>query len=292
MDHVKLSRQNSFLILLFVAGWIAVPAPRADGQTGAAGSLASPHAAAPVSAPVFDVAAIHRNVADQTGHSHIVSSPFDGNFKTVNVSLKALIRWAFEMPETRILGGPAWMETAKFDIDAKADSSVDAGMQALSSDAGRQQKERMVQALLADRFKLLSHTETRELPIYVLVVAKGGPRFGAIQSNGTTVNSGNGRIAVQGSNSVALLAEQLAKVVGRVVVDRTGIEGRYDLKLKWTPDDGATAWFNGTGGASAAADSGPSIFTALQEQLGLKLESQKGPVQVLAIDHVEMPSEN
>jgi uncharacterized protein (TIGR03435 family) len=194
------------------------------------------------------------------------------------------------MPETRILGGPSWIDTTKFDIDAKADGSVDAQLHLLSSDAGRWQKERMVQALLADRFKLVTHGETRELPIYALVVAKGGPRFGAIQANGTTINSGNGHIEVQASNSVSVFAEELARVAGRVVVDKTGIQGRYDLMLKWTPDDSPTAGLNGS---TAAADaSGPSIFTALQEQLGLKLEPQKGPVQVLVIDHIEMPSEN
>ena len=239
--------------------------------------------------PVFDVAAIHQNVADRTGHSHIISSAHDGKFTSINVPLRALIRWAYEMPETRILGGPAWTDTTKFDIEARADSAVDAQLHALDSDAGKLQKERMLRALLADRFKLVTHTETRQLPIYALVVAKGGPRMGPVQSNGTTVNSGNGHIEVQASNSVPILAEQLANVVGRVVVDNTGIAGRYDLVLKWTPEDRADAGFNGGG---TAQDSGPSIFTALQEQLGLKLEPQKGPVEVLVIDRIEMPSEN
>jgi uncharacterized protein (TIGR03435 family) len=150
----------------------------------------------------------------------------------------------------------------------------------------------MVQALLADRFKLGTHVETRVLPVYALLVAKGGPRFGAVQANGTTINSGNGQIEVQGSNSVALLAEELAKNVGHVVVDKTGIEGRYNLALRWTPDRGTSPGFSVPERTSSAPDSPPSIFTALQEQLGLKLESQKGPVQVLVIDHIEMPSEN
>ena len=142
-----------------------------------------------VSAPVFDVAAIHQNITDQSGRSHIISSAHDGKFTSINVRLKALIRWAFEMPETRILGGPAWIDTTKFDIEAKADSAVDTQLHGLDSDAGKLQKERMLQALLADRFRLVTHNETRELPIYALVVAKGGPHTGAVQSNGTTVNS-------------------------------------------------------------------------------------------------------
>jgi uncharacterized protein (TIGR03435 family) len=270
-------------ILMLLAAFILAMIPSAYSQTGAAPALpASPPQSAPA-APVFDVAAIHQNIADQSGHNHIFSSPLDGQFRAVNVSAKMLIRWAFAMPETRILGGPPWLNSTMFDIDAKADSSVDTQMHGLTSDAGRLQKERMVQAFLADRFKLITHTETRELPIYALVAAKGGPKFGAIQTSGTTINSGNGHIEVQGSNSVSLLAEELGKIVGRVVVDKTGIDGRYDLILKWTPDEGA---------APEAGSSGPSIFTAIQEQLGLKLESQKGPVEVLVIDHIEMPSEN
>ena len=110
-------------------------------------------------------------------------------------------------------------------------------MHNLTSDTGREQKGKMVQALLADRFRLAMHNETRELPIYTLIVAKGGPKLGALQESGSSVNTGNGRIEVQMSNSVAVLAEELSKVVGRDVVDKTGIAGRYDLKLRWTPDD-------------------------------------------------------
>lgn len=263
------------------------------GQAAASQSSATPQGGnAPDSAPLFDVEAIHRNIDDRSGRNHIYSSPLDGHFRAVNVSAKMLARWAFEMPETRIVGGPAWFNSTMFDIDAKADSVVDSRMAGLSSDAGRREKERMVRALLAERFKLATHIETRELPIYALVVAKGGAKLGAIQTNGTTINSGYGHMEVQGSNSVALLAEELAKVVGRVVQDKTGIDGRYNLVLKWSPDLASAPVPNGSAGSSAGDNSGPSIFTAIEEQLGLKLESQKGPVEVLVIDHIEMPSEN
>jgi uncharacterized protein (TIGR03435 family) len=273
---------------------MTIAAPAANGQTGSAHSSSKPAAVTvPDSAPVFDVAAIHLHKPEPHEHNSIWSSPLDGHFRAVNISLMALVRWAFEMPETRILGGPGWMNSTNFDIEAKADSSVDEQMQALTPAAGGLKKRKMVQALLADRFKLVTHFETKELPIYALVAAKGGPKFGVIQSNGTTINSGTGHIEVQGSNSVALLAEELAKIVGRVVVDKTGVAGRYDLSLKWTPDDGAAPRQSSTERGAPAPDlSGPSIFTALQEQLGLKLMPQKGPVQVLVIDHIEMPSEN
>jgi uncharacterized protein (TIGR03435 family) len=243
--------------------------------------------AAPV-VPMFDVAAIHIHESQPHEHNSIWSSPSDGRFRTENISVISLIHWAYEMPDSRILGAPTWTGTAHFNIDATADPSVDQQLKGLTPDAGRKQKEKMVQGLLADRFKLAVHTETRELAIYALVVAKGGAKLGSTQESGTTINTGSGRMEVEGSNSVPLLAEELSKVVGRDVIDKTGLSGRYDLKLKWTPDDAAQPQLlNG-----APVEGGPSIFTALEEQLGLKLEPTKGPVQVLVIDHVEMPSAN
>lgn len=221
-------------------------------------------------------------------HNSIWSSPYDGNFKAENISVMSLIHWAYDMPETRILHAPGWAGTTNFNIDATTDPSVDRQLKSLPSEVGRERKQEMVQALLADRFQLALHTETRQLPIYILVVAKGGAKLGTAQQTGSSVSTGNGRIEVQMANSVAVLAEELSKVVGRDVIDETGIAGRYDLKLQWTPDVFADPAAN----PSPSPDSGPSIFTALEEQLGLKLKPANGPVRVLVIDHIEMPSEN
>ncbi len=260
---------------------------QAAPQPPAAGAPASPQTISPAPTPVFDVAAIHPHIPEPHEHNSIWSSPLDGQFKAENETLIMLIHWAYEMPESRILGAPAWASSAYFNIDAKADPAVDQQLHSLNADAARHVKEKMVQALLAERFKLVTRTETRELPVYNLVVAKDGPRFGPVQSNGTTINTGYGRIDVQASNSVATLAEELSKVAGRDVVDKTGIAGRYDLKLRFTPDEGP-ATLNG----EPIPNPPPGLFTALQEQLGLKLEPAKGPVPVLVIDHVEMPSAN
>ncbi len=237
--------------------------------------------------PQFDVAAIHPHIPEPHEHNSIWSSPFDGQFKAENETLVMLIHWAYQMPETRILGAPGWAASTYFNIEAKADPAVDQQLHNLSSDAARKVKEEMAQALLADRFRLAAHTETRELPVYNLVVAKDGPTFGPVQSNGTTINAGYGRIDVQSSNSLATLAEELSKVAGRDVVDKTGIAGRYHLALRFTPDEGP-ATLNG----EPIPNPPPGLFIALQEQLGLKLEPAKGPVQVLVIDHAEMPSAN
>jgi uncharacterized protein (TIGR03435 family) len=273
--------------LLSVAAFLLISV--AGLSTDRAQSAASPSAqAAQPATPVFDVAAIHVHIPQPHDHNSIWSSPFNGQFKAANMSVVMLIQWAYEIPDTRILGAPGWARSTFFNIDAEADPSVDQQMHNLNSDAGRKVKERMLQALLTDRFQLVTHTETRELPIYALVVAKGGAKLGDIKdikSGGTMVNSWRDHLEVQGSNSLELLAQVLADALGRPVVDRTGIAGRYHLTLEWTPDDAASA-------PPIRSNAPPSIFTALQEQLGLKLESQKGPVQVLVIDHVAQPSSN
>jgi uncharacterized protein (TIGR03435 family) len=281
-------RERALLPWLFLGGMAVAGLVGVHGKASAAGQQQSATAPAAAPAPVFDVAAIHVHIPEPHEHNSIWSSPFDGHFKAENVSVVMLIHWACEMPETRILDAPDWAGSTYFNIDATADPEVDRQLHSFPSDAGRKQKEKMVQALLADRFHLVTHTETRELPIYELVIAKGGAKLGDLKSNGTTVNHGRDHIEVEGANSTTLLAEELSKEVGRDVVDKTGITGRYNLKLHWTPD-GATEpqLLNG-----APTDSGPSLFTALEEQLGLKLQPAKGPVQVLVIDKVEMPSAN
>ena len=167
----------------------------------------------------------------------------------------------------------------------------------------------MLQAQLADSFKLTIHRETKELPIYSLVVAKGGSKLqeakpGDSYANGLkgpdgrpggahVMRMGRGELTAQGigMNEIAHL---LTPQTGRTVVDNTGLKGNYDFKLHWTPDQSTPA-LGGPGGgpdSSTSSESGPSLFTAIQEQLGLKLEPGKAPVEILVIDHVERPSEN
>jgi uncharacterized protein (TIGR03435 family) len=285
-------RVHSCLIFRFhrkaVLGCVAV-AFAAGLSTATARSQAdisqtkSPQEAKPPAGPGFDVASIHQHIPEPHEHNSIWSSPSDSHFRTQNVSLIGLIRWAFDIPETRILNAPGWAATTYFNIEASSDPSMDQQLAHMSSHEGGTQKEAMVRAMLAERFKLATHFETQELPVYQLVAAKGTPKLGEAKLEGTTVNHGRDHLEVQGGDSLALLAEELSKEVGRPVVDKTGIAGRYNLRIRWTPD-GMTA--------STSVDAPPSIFTALEEQLGLKLKSAKGPVQVLVVDHAEMPSGN
>ncbi|HWW97699.1 MAG TPA: TIGR03435 family protein [Edaphobacter sp.] len=150
----------------------------------------------------------------------------------------------------------------------------------LTSKQDRDLKQRMVQALLADRFQLKFHQETRTLPAYDLVLVKGGSKLQPSKSNGKSIGTGRTHFNGEGL-TMTLIAEELSLITGRVVVDKTNLADRYDLKLEWTADD-----------AAATDNSAPSLFTAIQEQLGLKLEPAKEPVSVLVIDHVDLPTPN
>ena len=249
---------------------IAILCVRAPAQTATA-------------AQTFDVASIHINNTETDGHHHIINNPAESHFRTVNIALRDLIQFAYGLPDSQILGGPTWLDSIMFDIDAKSEPLVDAQLHALPTEQSRHQKQLMVQALLADSFQLKAHQETRQLPVYALVVTKDGPKFKPSKINGTTVDTGRTRMHIAGSDdTISILARELAQVLGRVVLNQTGLSGRYDLSLRWTLDDVAPS----------SPDAPSGIFTAIQEQLGLKLESKKGPVPVLVIDSVEKPSPN
>jgi uncharacterized protein (TIGR03435 family) len=197
---------------------------------------------------------------------------------------------AYGIPQPRILGGPKWLDSERFDIQAKMESGGAQRLDALSRDQRSAETRAMFQQLLADRFKLAVHWETRELPVYALVVAKGGPLLheskNGLGESGTS--AGTGQLSAKGLTLTELaeaLTQELSSELGRVVIDKTGIQGRYDLALNWTPQSGMND-------SASQPDAGPSIFTAFKEQVGLKLESARGPVKVLVIDHVEMPTEN
>jgi uncharacterized protein (TIGR03435 family) len=181
------------------------------------------------------------------------------------------------MPENQILDGPSWLSSTRFDIQAKADPDQ---IKSRTSEQLRELKQQMLQTLFADRFHLKVHQETRVLPAYDLVVAKGGVKLQPSHSNGKSIGMGHAHFNGEGL-TMDLIVERLSKIIGRVIVDKTNLTDRYDFKLQWTPDD-----------ASATDDSAPSFFTAIQEQLGLKLESAKEPVPVLVVDHIEQPTPN
>jgi uncharacterized protein (TIGR03435 family) len=268
----------------------------------AAAALAQSPAPPPTTAPLtFEVTTVKPNTSgsggSHTGWNGTKAKAFTDvdTFTATNVTLKNLMQYqAFGIPGPRIVGGPKWLESAHFDIVAKLDPATIAQLKLLPPQQGPQQMQSMFQQLLADRFQLKTHWETRELPVYALVVAnaKAGPTLTPAKdpAHGGT-SAGNGQLQAV-SATLAEIAEVMTQEasgeLGRVVIDKTGIEGKYDIRLKWTPDNAPAPLLNGAPDPNAP----PSIFTAIQEQLGLKLESAKGPVQVLVIDRAEMPTEN
>ena len=212
-----------------------------------------------------------------------------GELIATGVTLKLLIMEAYGVRAFQVSGGPGWSSTERWDIQAKPD-----GVQGRLSSA---QHGVMVRALLEDRFQLKVHRETKEMPVYALVIGKNGVKLTANADPSTH----GGRAAPGAWNlknvTAADLAAQLSRQLSRTVIDRTGLSDRYDVKLEWTPERGeggpeALGLPPALNTAPPPASTGPSIFTALQEQLGLKLESTKGPVEIVVIDRAEKPSAN
>jgi uncharacterized protein (TIGR03435 family) len=220
---------------------------------------------AQTAAPQFEVASIKPSAPGARGPTFY--NPTRERFVVTGITAKALIAYAYDVREFQVSGGPGWLGSDEYDIVAKPDGDV-RGDRVLA----------MARALLAERFHLSLHRESKEMPVLALVVAKGGPRLRASAGSGPEVRGGRGRFEAR-SVTLGMFAAQLAgRVLDRPVLDRTGIAGEFDITLEWAFDPGA--------------DNGPSIGTALQEQLGLKLEAQKGAVEVLVVDHVERPSAN
>lgn len=233
--------------------------------------------------PSFEVASIKpSNSADRRPMFNVSG----GRFTAVNVTVKSLIKVAYGIKDFQISGGPGWAGSDLFDITANAESPAHMDQFAL-----------MLQSLLAERFQLIIRHETREMPVFALVIAKNGPKLTeASQSAAPVFKIRRGLLAAPKAN-LAELAYQLSNFLGQSVLDKTGLTGKYDLKLEWAPDENQVAMFSAMGvpegnGAPSPDWPGPSLFTALEEQLGLKLESEKGPVEILAIERIEKPSAN
>jgi len=294
-------------LLLVAAGMTAVAGPILFGLVNASVSRAQSQ----TPARSFEVASVKPAKSDSPG-MFIRNDP-NGSFSAKNAPLKLLMQIAYRVKEAQISGGPSWINSEPFDIEAKPDESVATELQNLPQAEREVVIPSMLQSLLAERFKLTLHHETKELPVYVLLVAKNGPKMhesapaapdepapGAPgpgpNRRGSIMMQGRGQLTVN-SQPLSQFANLLSHFLGRVVVDQTGLKANYDFKLQWTPGD-EEMMFRGMGPgpdgrpAPPPDASGPTLFTALQEQLGLKLESQKAPVDTLVIDHVDKPSEN
>jgi uncharacterized protein (TIGR03435 family) len=283
-------------LLLGAAALLAIAIPIAFGLLNATPAR-SQDATLAQSALTFDTVSIKpaQNPNDGVNRSKVMISLDDGSFTARGVTLQFLVKLAYHVQDLQIEGDPAgWINTEKYDVDAKMSAADTAAFQkAPKEQSGGDQG--MLQALLRDHFKLALHPETRNLPVYDLVVDKSGSKLQ--ESNGPSMmHMERGQLTSHGTH-LAFLADQLSIRLGRAVVDKTGLTGNYSFNLRWTPDASEEARLNRDGmpsppAASSPEVSGPPLATALQEQLGLKLEPHTDSVQVLVIDHAETPSAN
>ena len=309
-------------LLLTAAGLAAIAAPVVFGVLHAAPRVTGPldTPAATATKHSFEVATIKPNTSsDQRVRLMIDPS---GRFNAEGVALRMIIEEAYDIKEAQLIGAPGWLGTERYTIQAKADDAVAEEMRKANPEKRKEIMMEMIRGLMEERCKLALKNETRDLPIYSMVVGKEGPRFHESAPLPTDVASPSGtgpagdgprrmsqgiRMNGRGDLTVMaapldLLANVLSRQLGRPVVNNTGLKGAYDFGLKWTPDEAEGQMFKGAGagpGGPPSADAppptdapGPSLFTAMQEQLGLKLESKTAPMRVLVIDHVEKPSEN
>jgi uncharacterized protein (TIGR03435 family) len=255
------------------------------------------------SSPVFEVASVKPNRAGGAS----VTGQTGGSFTATNVTARELLRIAYgtagPLEDTRIVGGPSWTGADRYDLRARIPGNAPPQLVAL-----------MLRSLLAERFQLVVHTEPRTLPVYALVMSRAdgklGPQLRPVQdcgpSGGGNVGPSLPKAALCGGRgssghlmfggvplSMGLVTNTaLLREVGRIVVDRTGLTGAFEGRLDWTPTDGLQASNQLDALSPAPAPDGASIFTALQEQLGLKLVPSTGPVEVVVIDKIEHPTAN
>ena len=296
---------KGFLLAAAVfTGVLAIPRTSLDAQGPAPAAGAKPAA--------FEVAAVKENKSG-AGFIRFGMQP-GGRFNAENVPFRELLRFAFQVQPFQIEGLPPWANSDRFDITAKAEGDV---APTPPGQAGPIQF--MMRTLLAERFGLVYHEETREMPISVLVLARPDGKLGSKLEKSTTdcqalfaarrgggpppappgfgekiqcgFRVGPGTIS-GGASQIAQLAQFLSQNMSRVVLDKTGLTGNYDFDITYTPDQMPN--FNGVPGTPpglpAIDPNGPSLATAIQEQLGLKLESARGPVSMFVVDKVSPPT--
>jgi len=253
----------------------------------------------PVAAgPAFEVASIKPDTSGSLGMSMKIEK--SGHFLGTGLPLRLILEQAYDVKDSQLIGAPSWLDSDRFTIEAKPDEATAAEMQKLNPDERKDKLMLMLRALLEDRCRLTLSKETRDLPVYALLVGKSGPKLheSAPGPNEKPAGTRFRRGELEANNAQLIsLANMLSGLLGRPVVDKTGLSGKYDFNLKWAPEEQTGQMFKGAGDATAPAPppaepAGPSIFTAVQEQLGLKLEAQKSPMMVLVIDHIEKPSAN
>jgi uncharacterized protein (TIGR03435 family) len=287
---IKLAAISGHLLLALAAAPILVGQLHAANISGQSDSARLPS---------FEVASITLNKSStpMTG-GHL----FEGRWSSTG-SIFSAIQLAYgedgiSLSASEISGGPDWIKSEVYDFEAKVDDSVVQGeWKKLTFDQKYDQLRLMMRSLLADRFKLKVRRETKELPVYALVVDKNGPKLTEDNSHLELAGYqalGRGKLEATSAklNIFAFLLSRQPELGGRRVLDRTGLKANYSFKFQWTPENLAAAAVQSSESAPPPDLSGTSLFSALREQLGLKLESTKAPVDTFVIEHIERPSGN
>ena len=234
----------------------------------------------------FEVATIKPANPETRGQSILVGRGGSNLFTTTNTTLNDLITFAYGIHVRQIVGGPAWLESDKFDISAKPEQPGIPNVTQLGT---------MVKKLLAERFGLAFHSEKRELSAYVITVGKNGPKLAKDETGGILPGFGGrgpGSVGVRNSTMAEFAGFLQGRILDRPVVDQTGLSGKFDFTLDWRPDLTQLPPGANPPQLPPEVEARPDLFTAIQEQLGLKLEPAKTPVEVYVIDKVQKPSEN
>lgn len=304
MDAFAWMRRSSALFLVGVCLPVAVAgaqaAPAQDAAVSSIGTAKTGSGTAG-SAKTWSYDAVSVK-PDKSGSNGMRMMTHGDVFTGENIRVIDLVSMAYGIKPDLISGEPGWTDGARFDVEAKMSPEDAEVFNKLGREERNAANRILLQGMLDERFHLKAHVETKQLPVYDLVIAKGGLKMKAATEGDTYPNgfkgpdgkggSGmmhmqDGMLTVQGIE-ISGLINQLAFMVHRTVIDKTGIKGKYDFTLKYAPDhDGPLGADNGT-----PADDAPSLFAAIEEQLGLKLQPDKGPVDTLIIDHVEQPTEN
>lgn len=297
---------------LLAAGFLAFASASLAAQFVSMGSTPDPKGVvSPVPSATFDVASIKPQSPSPDGRMMtMVKFPTNGHFTGAGLTVKGLVCIAYGLSDFQVAGGPSWIDSDRFDVEAKPDPALEEQLSKMTKDQATVVEHQMMQALLADRFKLALHHETKELPTYALVVAKGGPKFKETKPDDAspdTANSSahpspkgsfrmsfdsNAFVITANGMTLDALVNQLGFQMHSTVQNQTGLKGNYDFTLRFTPEDARTGIPDPGGSAGASDNAGISVFAAVEDQLGLKLESKKSPVDVVVVDHLEKPSEN
>jgi uncharacterized protein (TIGR03435 family) len=295
--------------LLISLALIVIPAMTLTAQQIQAQEINAQPQVAPTKTPTYEFEAASIKPTKLAGGIFMPGFTTDG-YRAAHETLQTMIVQAYGVRPYQISGGPTWLTTDFYDVEAKMEPSLADALKTLGPDQLKLARQHMLQSLLADRFGLKVRSETKDGPVYFLVIGKNGPKLpdakpaAALQLTGPDSGgitgvirldgrSGDATTVVATSVNMPYLTRYLSQILRRPVLDKTGLTGAYDFTLEFVPDTAQAPVSRTSDDNTLPTDpGGASIFTAVQQQLGLKLDPGRGPVETLVIDHVERPSGN